>query len=406
MTPVRTCALVLVATLAAACGETPAPSPAAGTGGGEVPAAPAKEGPATAPETDLVVQTYDRGLDFLLGLQKDGVWEGSPGTPSPEMTAMAVAALYERPGGIRPKDAETGRKAIEFLLSKVDADGMIAGTQTPNYAISVAVMALAASGRADAKPAIQRCVAKLRTFQFLDRDNSTYGGLGYGSDHTRSDLSNTQFALASLRAAGVSADDKVYKDALEFLTRTQNRKENETAGEPERWPDPKDPKIVYVRSNDGGANYRPGDSKAGYEERPDGTRVLRSYGSMTYALLRCYHLAGLPATDGRVKAAVDWIQRNWMLEHNPGMPATPKDQRDDGLYYMYATMGKTLPVAGIDTIEHGGAKIDWRKALSEHLAKAQKPDGSWLNAGSPRWDEGNPVVATAFALTALSACKK
>ena len=34
-------------------------------------------------------------------------------------------------------------------------------------------------------------------------DDIYYGGIGYGSDPTQPDLSNTQFALESLRAAGV-----------------------------------------------------------------------------------------------------------------------------------------------------------------------------------------------------------
>ena len=36
-----------------------------------------------------------------------------------------------------------------------------------------------------------------------------------------------------------------------------------------------------------------------------------------------------------------------------------------------------------------------------HLKAMQRQDGSWLNANSPRWWEGNPVLATAYALLAL-----
>jgi squalene-hopene/tetraprenyl-beta-curcumene cyclase len=382
--------------LAAACGESPKPSetPPAKTPGGAAASATAK-----AEET--VLASYDRGLDWLVSQQKDGQWFAKPDTPSAAYSALATAALYERPGGLREKDKAVAKAASDWLLAQVEPDGMIKNAQAPNYTISVVVMALAASGREDAKPAIAKCAEKLRTFQFLEKDNATYGGIGYGSDKTRSDLSNTQFALASLRAAGVSEDDPAMVAALEFLQRTQNRKENETAGEPTQWTD-KDGK-TYVRANDGGANYRPGDSKAGFDEKPDGTRVLRSYGSMTYALLRCYHLAGLPATDDRVKAAVGWISKNWALEKNPGMPA---ELESAALYYMYATMAKTLPLAKVDSIDAGGSKVDWRKDLAAHLAKVQKPDGSWVNDKEAKWDEGNPLVATSFALTALAACHR
>jgi len=373
-------------------------------GGGAVKdtgAAPADPAPAAANEDVTVLETYDRGLDYLLSLQKDGVWDAKPGTPSAEFTSMAVAAVLGRPTGVREQDQAVARKAVDFLASQVEEDGSVRNGHEMNYAVSVMVMALTASGRDDVKPAIDRCVGKIRQFQFLEKDNTTYGGIGYGSDKTRSDLSNTQFALASLRAAGVSSDDPVYQEAVAFLNRTQNRKENETEGEPTEWTD-KDGK-VYVRANDGGANYRPGDSKAGFDERPDGTRVLRSYGSMTYALLRCYHLAGLTADDGRVKSAAEWIAKNWTLDHNPGMP---EKQAGDGVFYMYATIGKTLPLAGIDTIDTPKGPVDWRKALAAKLAETQRPDGSWLNGNSSRWEEGNPLLATAFALTALAPCQR
>ena len=390
-------AALVAAAVLASCGESPKPAAQAG---GPAPAAAPKPDGASA-EKDVVIATYDRGLDYLAALAKDGVWEAKPGSPNAGFTALAIAPFLDRPGGVREKDQALAKKSVDFLASQVEADGNVKGAQAPNYTISVVVMALAASKRADVKPVIDRCVEALRKFQFVDENNTTFGGIGYGSDKTRSDLSNTQFALASLRAAGVPPEDPAYQRALKFLTRTQNLKENETAGEPTEWKDA-DGK-VYVRANDGGANYRPGDSKAGFDERPDGTRVLRSYGSMTYALLRCYHLAGLPASDGRVKSAVEWISKNWELAKNPGMPEA---MQHAALYYMYATMGKTLPLAGIDTIDVGGRKVDWRAELSAHLAKLQQPNGSWVNSQEAKWDEGNPIVATSFALTALAACKR
>lgn len=394
----RLVAALLAAGLAAGCGEAPAPA-----GPGAVPATvPAAVPSAASPdaEKDVVTAAYDRGLDYLASLHKDGVWEAQPGVPHAGFTALAIAPFLGRPGGLREKDRSLATKSVDFLASQVDQDGMVKGAQAPNYTISVVVMALAASGRADVKPVIDRCALALRKFQFLDENNTTFGGLGYGSDKTRSDLSNTQFALASLRAAGVPPEDPAFQRALKFLTRTQNLKENEAAGEPSEWKDA-DGK-VYVRANDGGSNYRPGDSKAGFDERPDGVRVLRSYGSMTYALLRCYHLAGLPASDPRVQAAVSWISKHWALDRNPGMPA---NMQSAALYYMYATMGKTLPLAGIDVVDAGGAAVEWRRALAARLAAAQKPDGSWINDGDSKWEEGNPVVATSYALTALASCK-
>ncbi len=339
---------------------------------------------------------YDRGLDYLLTQQEDGVW-----MKQTAFTALAVTTLLERPGGVRAADRAVVDKALDHLAAAVLPDGSVETEHfPPNYVTSAAVMALAAGKRPQDREEIDRAAGYLKSLQFLDEKDSSYGGIGYGSDKTRSDLSNTQYALASLRAAGVPESDPVFQRAIVFLNRTQNRKENETPGEPTSWVDQESGKTV-VRANDGGANYRPGDSKAGFDERPDGTAVLRSYGSMTYAMLRCYHLAGLPASDPRVKATVDWISKNWVIDRNPGMPEHAKL---DGLFYYYMTIGKTLPAAGIDElVTPDGRRIDWRKELAAHLMATQHEDGSWAST-DPRWNEDVPALATSFALTALGAC--
>ena len=59
---------------------------------------------------------------------------------------------------------------------------------------------------------------------------------------------------------------------------------------------------------------------------------------------------------------------------------------------------------GIDELEDAkGVKHDWRRELTEELAKRQRADGSWVNANN-QWMEGDPNLATAFALLALSYC--
>lgn len=404
---VRSAAAVLAVLAVAACGESKpaapgtsgaADAPPAGKPPVEGPAAPAPAAP--APDRAALLAAYDRGLDYLLSQQKDGKWE-MMGQSDVGFTALAVTSFFERPGGMRESDRKVADAAVDFVVASLTPGSGVVGNYA-NYTTCVAIQAMVASGRKDLRPQIDGAVSFIRKFQFLDENDPSFGGIGYGSDKTRSDLSNTQYALASLRAAGIGPEDPAFQRALTYLTRVQNRKENETPLEPTEWKDPKTGKIL-VRSNDGGANYIPGDSKAGYDERPDGVGVLRSYGSMTYALLRCYHLAGLDAKDGRVDAAVKWVSRNWTLERNPGMP---EEQRGNGLYYYYATIGKTLPLAKLDTLAGPeGKPIDWRADLGRHLLAAQQPDGSWTNP-DPRWMESLPVLPTSYALQALAACVK
>ncbi len=383
--------LALAALVVGGCGEDAQTAPDAGSAEVEVVEAPAP---------DAILASYDRGTAFLRNVMQDGVISIEGQGPQVGLTALALANMLERPGGPNDADREAIDLGLAFIAKSINTTGSVDESYRPNYETAVVIMALAASGKAEYKDEVEQATKFIKSLQRLDETNPTYGGIGYGSDNTRSDLSNTQYALASLRAAGITEDDPVFQRAITFLQRTHNRKENEGPGEPTKWEDPKTGKTV-VRGNDGGANYFPGNSKGGVDELPDGSGRLRSYGSMTYALLRCYHFAGLDASDPRVKSALDWVTDNWTLEHNPGMA---EKQRFEGLYYYYATMGKTLPLAGVDEVDAPTGKVKWRAALSRALLARQRDDGSWLNENSERWMEGNPILATSYALTALASC--
>jgi squalene-hopene/tetraprenyl-beta-curcumene cyclase len=249
---------------------------------------------------------------------------------------------------------------------------------------------------------LAKAVKFLRRMQFfeqggdgrvVDKDNIRYGGMGYGSDPTQPDLSNTQFAVESLRAAGVSEDDPAMQRLLTYLDRAQNRKENETAGEPTEKKDKEG--RVLVRGNDGGAGYRPLDSKAGTVKRPDGKFEIRSYGSMTYALLKCQLFAGMKNDDPRVVDAVKWIEENYTWDENPGFDSPELGQQ--GLFYFFATGARALDMLALEKV----GTHDWRAELGAKLLGLQQEDGSWVNPND-RWMEGLPEVATAFALQALA----
>jgi squalene-hopene/tetraprenyl-beta-curcumene cyclase len=152
---------------------------------------------------------------------------------------------------------------------------------------------------------------------------------------------------------------------------------------------------VYGPSVDG-----KGDSPAGEYTGADGKRLLRSYGSMTYAGLKSMVYAGLSKDDPRVLAAWGWINHNWTLDENPGMRLGKPENAKYGLYYYYQTLTRALTAYGEPTIvDPQGVKHDWRKEMIEKLSSLQRPDGSW--AGEKKWLEDNPVLATAYAVTAL-----
>jgi squalene-hopene/tetraprenyl-beta-curcumene cyclase len=376
------------------------------------PTAVAQEAAKPADPKEARIAAYDRGLAFLQSKAVEGKW-GSPAGPDAGITALVVTAFLERPGGVAEKDRATVDAALNWLLSLRKPDGGLYDRFNTNYVTSVVVQAFVESGRADLKEAAAGAVAYLKKLQYgeqgagdlkVDKSDLRYGGMSYGAtddaeDLGNADLSNTVFALESLRAAGVPESDPAFQRALVFMRRSQNRKENETEGEPTQRVE-KDGK-TFVRAADGGAVYRPFESKAGEFKRPDGKLESRSYGSMTYALLRCCVFAGMKADDPMLQDAVKWTREHYTWEENPGFTDPKKAQQ--GLYYYFATAGRALDMLGEGAAGNGadGKPRDWRSDLAGKLLSLQKPNGSWVNPNG-RWEEGLPELSTAFALKALA----
>jgi squalene-hopene/tetraprenyl-beta-curcumene cyclase len=216
-----------------------------------------------------------------------------------------------------------------------------------------------------------------------------YGGAGYDSK-SRPDLSNTQFFLDALKAAGVPKDDPALKKAMMFVSRCQNLK-GENNDQP--W---------AGRINDGSFIYSAaagGQTKVADDLPADAGRP--GYGSMTYAGIKSLIYCGVTKDDPRVKKAYEWIQKHYSVDENPGMPEARKEW---GLYYYYHSMAKCLDVLGIDeVVDAEGKKHDWRADIAAALVKRQKEDGSWVNQA--HWMESDPNLVTGYALMALSHCK-
>ena len=357
-----------------------------------------------APTAATLASSHQAGIEFLLSNRgENGLWEMF-GKPEPGLSALCARAL------LGSEDAEQRAAALpvlDFLLGLQQKDGSIHAGHLPVYVTSVAIMALSAGQRASDTEAIARASNFLRAVQAdagegYSEDDRFFGGIGYGGD-LRPDLSNLQYALQALRASGASEDDPAIQRALIFLERSQNRSESNPGSYQRIGTDEE------VRAgNDGGGTYMPGDSPAGYVKMADGSLVARSYGSMTYALLKCYIFAGLEQDDPRVTAASDWVANHWTLEVNPGFD-TLRDPRAgfQGLYYYYLSLAEALSLTAMDELVGAdGRKHNWRAELVDKLSSLQQDDGSWVNHRADRWWEGNPVLCTAYALCALEAARR
>lgn len=133
--------------------------------------------------------------------------------------------------------------------------------------------------------------------------------------------------------------------------------------------------------------------------------MLRSYGSMTYALLSCYMAAGLKRTDPRVELAYKWITHNFSVSRVPGYVNTENLQTADqqGLYYQYMQMGRALSLYGSDMFkDSNNIEVYWKKDLVAQLERSQKPEGYWKNDKQDRWYENLPMICTGYVLSALA----
>ncbi len=373
---------ILALTLAAAVGTlTTVPA-----------AAPDAKATATAGQWD---QTVDKAIAYLKAHQaEDGSWGGKQ---APGVTGIVLTGMLQT-GKVTAKDpvVEKGLRYVESLINP--KEGAIAGNDPhlKNYVTCVNVLALTAAGSDSYKAVVADAAKFLKGLQFDESQGKTpkddfYGGAGYDS-HSRPDLSNTQFFLDALKAAGVPKDDPAFQKAMVFVSRCQNLKSEDNT---QPW---------AGKIDDGSFIYSPaagGQTKVKDDANPaDG---LPGYGSMTYAGIKSLIYCGVSKDDKRVKAAYDWIQKNYTVDANPGMPGP---RAEWGLYYYYHTMAKCLEVMGVDEVTDAkGQKHDWRADITAAIAKRQRPDGSFLNE-SDHWMEGDPDLVTGYALMALSHCKK
>ncbi len=339
-----------------------------------------------------------RGLDYLVKQQNA---DGSFGADltHPALSALPLIALQREPTGrfSTSPQPEVMQKGYAYLRGFVQPDGGIYNPQNglANYNTSVALVAIFGSN----DPKDEKIVRDARTYVVGQQASGlaqpgTDGGIGYGTvgaspKRGHPDLDNTLIALEALKITkGTIADKPDAKDlnwqaAIEFVTRCQNlpgpNKMEWASGDP---------------ANKGGFVYYPGYSNAGKTELEGGKTALRSYGSMSYAGLMSFIYADLAKDDPRITAAMEWLQKNYTLDENPGLEM-------QGYYYYLHLMAKGLAVAHVSTLEVKGKQIDWRRELALRLMKLQKPDGSWANP-EPRWKEANPVLVSAYCTMALS----
>ena len=414
--------LLLVLIAIPACGsETETPPAKSGdqdkppvtSNGDDTPAL--SNGGVDAATADRLNAAMQRGRKFLASQQAEDGGFGFGRGSDVGYTAMGALGLMAATDRVSSKSDESILKALRFVVGKQDAkNGAIYGNpQYVNYHTSTAIGALASARIPEFAKAMTKAVEFLASTQIAgDEGDLSYGGFPYKQESKGqpADLSNLQFAAQALYDGNLPKDHAVWKRMQRYLKRVQaNSEGNDEVVEVEVDGE----KRQIVTGNDGGGFYGPGIAgvnKAGMAKRSDGKWEFKSYGSMSYALLKCLIFSGVPATDRRMQMVVKWISDHWTVEKNPGFENAkdPEKASQQGFfYYLYTAAralaeyekasGKPLSVKDADGRSH-----NWRKEMVNKLLSMQNEDGSWRNELAPRWDEGNQVLATSYALQCLA----
>lgn len=347
------------------------------------------------------------GAKWLSSMQKENGCFSQEQFPG--LTGLALWALISTGDEAYKPNID---KAVEFLKTKVQPDGGIysvvpgrKGGGLGTYNTAICLTALAETKRTDLTEIILNARTYLAGSQ-ISGDETFNGGFGYdkAAPRTYADLMNTHFVMEAMRRsqsyedmrpAGQAKADINWAAALEFAESLHN---DENAGD-----------------SAGGFAYSPADAKAGME-KPAGKKaedkkpemaakkpangekiVMRSYGSITYAGLLALVYCELEPTDPRVRSTLDWASRHWTLEENPGVG-------DQGLYFFYNVIGRSLTAAGIKEIPVAGEEgktINWSEELIKKVDSLQKEKGNWVNTNGRFW-ENDPVLSTSYSILSLT----
>ncbi len=319
---------------------------------------------AADPLVDRVQKAMDRAVQFLqLQARGKGHWDhlesrGNIVRPG-GWTSLATLALLN--AGV-PREDDSIQKSLAYLRTIPPSQTYVVGLQT---------MVFATAGYPEDQPRIQRNVDWLIKVRIGN-------GWTYGESVNQAslcDFSNTQYALLGLHD-GIQAGAKVPAEEMQAIQK------------------------LYLRSQiSSGWGYRRGDTVPSMTmttagvcglyitgmDLLEGKQKLRPDGSTE----NC----GVYADNKPIRDAMDWIAARFPAQLTPESIA-----RFVSPYYCLYGIERTGRLSG-QRFFNGH---DWYRLGCEFLVEQQNANGSWQGLrGQPGFD-GQPIVATSFALLFLS----
>jgi len=321
-------------------------------------------------------------------------------------TPFILHTLLEVPESVCPRPAGAVERALEFIRTHANEDGVIGMSdpdvlEYPNYSTAYALLCLLKTDPTD--PLVGRMATYLEKQQYREdrgfpEDHPAHGGWGFGGNLPdgqpgHMDLAHTRRVLQALQAAS-SLRSETGQAAQRFLRLVQRHPEC-TQAQPRL--DPDHPHAEAVAPYDGGFYFSPVVLAAnkGRTELETEQPYLRSYASATCDGLLALLAAGAGTDDEPVQKAIGWLALHPRIDYPQGVPTDHPEPWGEAVhYYHLAVRAEANRVVQ--------AKGDWDQEIRDHLATLQKGDGHFVNQTSPLMKEDDPLLATSLALIALS----
>ena len=354
--------------------------------------------------------TLQRACTWLWSQQADdGGWHSETYglmRSGQSLTPFVLHALLTVPEESCKRPGGGVDRALEFIRDHTNSDGCLGRADPdiadyPNHATSYAVRCLLRAGNESDRKLVARMCAYLAGQQFgpargIEPSSPRWGGWGFGSRGRPGimDVGHTRHALQALHEAD-KLDAHAAARAQDFLRLIQRHPD----GKRPQPPVPGEPESDALDTYDGGFYFSPADvgmNKGRHEPAKDGKAAWwRSYATATCDGLLSLLAAGVDPSDERVTAAAKWLADHPELERPAGIPTNDPTPWYDAVHYYHLA----VRAEAWSAIKHDG---DWRKQIEEHLAKAQREDGSFVNDKSPMMKEDDPILCTALAVVALT----
>lgn len=312
------------------------------------------------------------------------------------MTALVLYACSHVDATVTSEYREALQSACQALASEIDRQGCVANQDSRDYPNYASAMLLIAAERLDLQLSSDR---KERLVEFLlesqidegegyKLDDPDYGGWdmeGSSGGPRVSTGSNISVGAAVAEALALQNDLRA-RAALDrfrdWLGRCQNL--------------PGDGGFFFhaQRGLDGNKAGWIADGNLADRTQP------RSYGSATADGLRSLKAGGTDPRSEPMRAAISWLENHPSVERVPGFEYGLDTSWSEGLrYYYWFALAKSLDAMP------DKSRAGFARAIVRELTARQSDDGSWQNENA-RMREDDPLIATTFAVIALSISKQ